>query len=132
MRRALTILKYLPAVLCGLLVVAWIAGFFWVFALQSPLMGGGTIKAGLYGGHILGWHQSDFTVPRSFAIQYWQGPKRLSHWLGVFRFQWDSTTQMIYCPIPFLLTLLLPLAIGPFNRFRFPLWSYFAFTALIA
>jgi hypothetical protein len=31
-----------------------------------------------------------------------------------------------------LLTVLATLAIGPFVRFRFPLWSYFAWTALIA
>jgi hypothetical protein len=34
--------------------------------------------------------------------------------------------------LPFLVTLTGPLAIGPFNRFRFPLWSWFAFTALVA
>jgi hypothetical protein len=28
MRRALAILKYVPAVLCGLLVVAWVVSFF--------------------------------------------------------------------------------------------------------
>jgi hypothetical protein len=31
-----------------------------------------------------------------------------------------------------ILTVLLPLAIGCRNRFRFPLWSYFAWTALAA
>jgi hypothetical protein len=35
-------------------------------------------------------------------------------------------------PIPLLITMLLPLAIGPFNSFRFRLWHYFAYTALVA
>jgi hypothetical protein len=29
------------------------------------------------------------------------------------------------------MTFAFPLAIGPFTRFRFPLWSYFAWTALL-
>jgi hypothetical protein len=35
-------------------------------------------------------------------------------------------------PFLLLLTLLLPPAVGPFTHFRFPLWSYFAYTALLA
>jgi hypothetical protein len=30
------------------------------------------------------------------------------------------------------MTLLTPFAIGSLTRFRFPLWSYFAWTALVA
>jgi hypothetical protein len=36
------------------------------------------------------------------------------------------------CPIPLVLTALLPLGIGLLTRFRFPLWSYFVWTALVA
>jgi hypothetical protein len=39
---------------------------------------------------------------------------------------------MLVCPIVFAITLLLPFAVAPFTRFRFPLWSYFAWTALVA
>jgi hypothetical protein len=35
-------------------------------------------------------------------------------------------------PIPVMLTLVIPLSVAPFTRFRFPLWSYFAWTALVA
>lgn len=35
-------------------------------------------------------------------------------------------------PIPVLLTLVSPIAVGCLTRFRFPLWSYFAWTALVA
>ena len=38
----------------------------------------------------------------------------------------------LWLVIPGLLTLLLPLTIGPSIRFRFPLWSWFAFTAAVA
>jgi hypothetical protein len=36
------------------------------------------------------------------------------------------------CPIPLVLTTLLPLGIGLLIRFRFPLCSYFVWTALVA
>ena len=35
-------------------------------------------------------------------------------------------------PIPLLCTLILPLAAGPFLSFRFRLWQYLAYTALVA
>jgi hypothetical protein len=36
------------------------------------------------------------------------------------------------CPIPFIFTLIAPLSVSTFTHFRFPLWSYFAWTALVA
>ena len=39
---------------------------------------------------------------------------------------------MIYIPIAWLITFMLPFALGCLTRFRFPLWSYFVWTALIA
>jgi len=39
---------------------------------------------------------------------------------------------MVVVPVPFLITILLPLAIGPFISFRFRLWHYLAYTALVA
>jgi hypothetical protein len=35
-------------------------------------------------------------------------------------------------PIPMLISLFLPAGAGPLVNFRFPLWSYFAWTALLA
>lgn len=35
-------------------------------------------------------------------------------------------------PIPALLTVLLPFAIGPFIAFRFRLWHYLVYTTLVA
>jgi hypothetical protein len=37
---------------------------------------------------------------------------------------------LFYIPIVTLLTVLVPLSVTPFKRF--PLWSYFAWTALVA
>jgi hypothetical protein len=39
---------------------------------------------------------------------------------------------LVACPTSLLLTLSLPLGMSHFTHFRFPLWSYFAWTALVA
>jgi hypothetical protein len=35
-------------------------------------------------------------------------------------------------PIPMAVSFVFPFIVAPFTRFRFPLWSYFAWTALVA
>ncbi|WP_254510963.1 hypothetical protein [Anatilimnocola floriformis] len=39
--------------------------------------------------------------------------------------------NVVSIPIPWLLTLLLPLAVGPLVRYRFPLWSWFVMVAIV-
>jgi hypothetical protein len=66
----------------------------------------------------------------------YRSPLTLKSCLGYLRFsaRGSSLGSAWRANLPFLLllTLLLPPAVGPFTRFRFPLWSYFAYTALLA
>jgi hypothetical protein len=61
-------------------------------------------------------------------------------WLGKFNYVCGLIAPRIgfipltkaSVPIPFLLAVVLPFAAASCTRFRFPLWSYFAWTALLA
>lgn len=46
--------------------------------------------------------------------------------------EWERSPGWLVIPITCLLTVLYPFAIGPFLSFRFRLWHYLAFTALVA
>ena len=137
MRRALAILKYVPAVLCGLVTAVWIASWFgWydVYPAENTVI---TVK---YGGVEL--HRY-----RDYTNNAWAEPRGRNvgllsmGWLGDFdyatreqhvgRNQWCSEHHF-RMPIPVFFPVLLPVAVGCFTRFRFPLWSYFAWTALVA
>jgi hypothetical protein len=139
MRRAVAILKYVPAVLCGLLFVAWVVSCFSLVIAQFnlPQWRGYQRKAmvflvaGTVGVHL----EPDgvdsvgiFSLRNDNSITI---KDALGH-LGYTRVRGTYEHSEIASPILFLLTLLLPVAGGSFTRFRFPLWSYFAWTALIA
>jgi hypothetical protein len=150
MRRALAVLKCLPAALCGLLVVAWVVSLFVEVAVEYQFGSGrwsvypvdGDLNlhvvqsvgdhANLYG-NTIGW--SVRTLGRVDRFHF------VGHFIGGYDklyFQepdsYEDDVSHLYCslPIPLLLTVLLPLASGCLSRFRFPLWSYFAWTALVA
>jgi hypothetical protein len=113
----------------GLLVVAWVISLFWVMTI--PLDAHGRLSAGvlqgsaaaLYDSGGLGWFQ--FEAPEGI-----EGAK-LGR-LGQFIFAKSDGFFFAVVPIPMLITALLPLAIGPFTRFRFRLWHYLTFTALVS
>jgi hypothetical protein len=127
MRRALAILKYLLAVLCGLLVVAWVVSVNYSIESGASLVdiavgigladGNISLTAGIYEGLHSGARLNVY--PNRFNV----------HYLGYFRYY---PPNFILVPIAGILAALFPLAIGPFINFRFPLWSYFAWTALVA
>jgi hypothetical protein len=80
----------------------------------------------------LGWKPFTFeaiepTYRRRYLgqLKYVHSPPP-DHWLNSAHFR-----LAIQIPIPMVLTALLPLAIGPFIRYRFPLWSWLAFITLI-
>jgi hypothetical protein len=146
MRRAFAILKYLPAALCGLLVVAWVASWFagcgFMANLPSYLIGPGfcevTFESSSVSGYVLfgpGYESSQDWIPYSVTYRH---ASNVNDFLGrsfyltrnrVFR---PNIAIEFGFPIPLTLTMLLPFSIAPFTRFRFPLWSYFAWTALVA
>jgi hypothetical protein len=129
MPRALAILKYIPAVLCGLLVVAWVVSC--IFEV-GPLA---RLPAGPHR-LVLGVDHGSVDCSLVFApLSKWSFvlfPSLFRRPLGLLRFFAEEDGYCLLLPIPMLLTLGTPLVVGPFNRFRFPLWSYFAWTALVA
>lgn len=144
MHRGLAILKYVPAALCGLLVVAWAVSWFagWGFMANLPryLIGSGfcevTIgRSSISGYALVGPGYGAF--PDWISVTYGH-PTNINDFLGnsfyltrnrVFR---PGIAIEFGFPTPLILTTLMPFSIAPFTRFRFPLWSYFAWTALIA
>jgi hypothetical protein len=130
MRRAFAILKYLPAALCGLLVVAWVVSLNITCGFEPTHNGGFGALIANANLVLLRANQDGDPVWIRNEEQYFQ-----SSWLGSYmlgRSVWFPPVDIVELPIPALLTVLFPLAIGPFTRFRFPLWSYFAWTALVA
>jgi hypothetical protein len=83
-----------------------------------------------YSGSVVAWFSADIGGPsiagHSFPRQKWLGDFLLAR--GVL----FPPINEAALPIPVMLTLVIPLSVAPFTRFRFPLWSYFAWTALLA
>jgi hypothetical protein len=132
MRRALAILKYLPAVLCGLLVVAWVVSLSESFGITLPASEpGGSWIVGFSCGSIK--HCLVFGE-RAFQFERYRNDVVIpsASGLGTFGQSIPWVAHETSCPISFVLTLLLPFSLAPFIHFRFPLWSYFAWTALVA
>ena len=136
MRRALAILKYAPAVLCGLLVVAWVVSAYWSFGICLPDGSGRQLVIG-FGGPYLDAGYIQQKSDHLYWCEKYRSPKYRGHRPieavllvndnGSIRF------AAFICPYPFALSVLLPAALmSCLTRFRFPLWSYFAWTALIA
>jgi hypothetical protein len=120
------ILKYTPAVVLGLLVVAWVLtqGGWMQFV-------SGKFVIALQQGSITGyWQESDkITFFWESRKEWWfdDAPK-----LGRLMAAKPHGSTGSWFPIPLLCTIILPFAIGPFISFRFRLWHYFAYTALVA
>jgi hypothetical protein len=122
------ILKYTPAVVLGTLVVAWVLtqGGWMEFV-------SGKFVIALQHGSITGyWQESDRVFFFGDFRQEWWFDNAPS--LGNLRIadarSLSSTGNSF--PIPLLATIILPIAIGPFISFRFRLWHFFAYTALMA
>jgi hypothetical protein len=58
--------------------------------------------------------------------------KDLKTYLGWFWFYASKKRMDVFIPIPPLITMVLPFAIGPFISFRFRICHYLAYTALVA
>jgi hypothetical protein len=144
MHRALAILKYVPAVLCGLLVVAWVVGIFAPFGgTICPLgkMGrifyrGASSFGRLYSEFWINT-QIDHSLPTVWLQVRSKSDLLRDRWMGHFQFGHrqlpdDEHVILAVIPIPVLLAVLIPFSIGCLTSFRFPLWSYFAWTAMVA
>jgi hypothetical protein len=142
MRCALAILKYVPALLCGLLVVAWVVSFFATCYAQICIEGKYSTARYYFtlnpGGILLGRYDCPVSFPTEWKFRAKRTPATVENLLGQFqlyRFSDDELCRYdsnLALPIPMVLSAILPVAILLAVHFRFPLWSYFAWTALIA
>ena len=136
------ILKYTPAVVLGLLVLAWAVSISYRVVLfqeveerseSSPNqlvfgIGEGTVMLRLVPSARPSnklWIRRQKERDRRVAGKFLYG--------NTLGFQPPlARTLTLAIPFVFLTTTLLPLAIGPFINFRFRLWHYLAYTALVA
>jgi hypothetical protein len=131
------ILKFTPAVVLGLLVMAWVASVFTNFGMSSNLPRSGTLSAGAAHStfHLI-LTSSRIRMSLFFGGESWWNME-LSSLLGSLAVTWPRGTIKgaffeLQFPAPLLLSLILPIAIAPFISFRFRLRHYLAYTALIA
>jgi hypothetical protein len=126
--------KWIPAVVCGLLVVAWVVS---VFVPIGVAWKDGTTE------NFAGVRLSNIEFSRTIPITSYLGPRPLSEptilervirrTLGNWVWFWTDYDLFGHCvPVLIPISALLPAAVAPFTRFRFRLWSYFAWMALIA
>jgi hypothetical protein len=135
--------KYIPAVLWIVLLIALIFGQFASLEVSSPIGSGNhglVIDTGLVQycycrppaqlePFAIDWlirEEGDPNPPYFGRFAYWPAGRPHHWWRGPY---WRVLIQV---PIPVLLTALLPFAIAPFVRFRFPLWQWLAFTTMVA
>jgi hypothetical protein len=134
-----TDVKYLPAVLCALLLFAWISSQFFSVQVAIPC-GNGDVTLALHDGvlHYVycrpparwgSFHAEwlDDSTPRTYVSQLAyvrSGPP--NHWLRSAYFR-----RALHVPVPLAITALLPFAVGPFIRYRYPLWSWFAIVVML-
>ncbi len=128
------ILKYTPAVVLGLLVVAWLWTMFGLCAFQKDI-NGNTATAWLSEGNVGVGMRPGKPRAEGLRIGFYPTP----HWKIARGSIGPATENPAHAwslggrvPIAFFVTALLPLAIGPFISFRFRLWHYLAYTALVA
>jgi hypothetical protein len=127
MRRALAILKYVPAVLCGLLVVAWVVSIVGSLNYVVNERGLSAVRGSLA---FRGFKQKQ----AGLGFQLGEGSRESSigalRW-GYTEFNDRRNFRVFFFPIPLILTCIAPPAAACLG-YRFPLWSYFAWTALVA
>jgi hypothetical protein len=136
------ILKCTPAVMMGLLVVAWVVSVFYRVVLFQEVEGGSKsspnqIVFGIGEGSVM-----LKLVPSARTInKLWIRRQKEKDWRVAGKFYYGNTlgfqpplarTLTLGIPVPLLITLVFPLAVGPFISFRFRLWHYLAYTALVA
>jgi hypothetical protein len=135
------ILKFTPAVLMGMLVVAWVVSVFTQFRLTKRREPEGPdYTLFIVQGSLVVFVDPLTPILYHPPIENYGPPKsRHQAILGEFRFERKSASlpngrKIVTFRLPLILltTALLPLAIGPFFSFRFRLWHYLAYTALVA
>jgi hypothetical protein len=137
MRSLISAAKFLP---CALLVVVSAALIFSTFgscSIQTHYNEGWGYDFELYDGCAV-ISIPKYVEPIQIPPYFFLGLERCSlvELLGKFEVQTSNSAGWVglQCAIPLLaiMTILLPPAIGPFLKYRFPLWSWFAYLAVLA
>jgi hypothetical protein len=131
------ILKYTPAVVIGLLVVAWMVSVFSYSKIAvgfgrhfvNAIFGIGSLSVSCWKldqPTELDFHSAASLTERGFSLEQVSGYMRFG--------AMPNSNELFALTLPFPLTIVafLPLAVGPFISFRFRLWHYLAYTALVA
>jgi hypothetical protein len=132
MRRALTMLTYLPAALALFLLIAWIPSQWWTLNACLPLGSWARLELEVLAGRAelsyarIPGSKLEYSGYRRYASDppvraldiHISGPRNGPIYLLRFTF-----------PIVFWLTLLLPLSVDPWSEF--PVWAYLAYSVLI-
>lgn len=139
------ILKYSPAVVLGLLVVAWIAGLLGQLTVTYSRPGGANLtiesaSATLGLTHVTsqpslgGLPVENDSGARWQTSATWPGTRDLFGAFKTRRYQtcFGGVVRGVQVPLPVVAAALLPLAFGSLRSFRFRLWHYLAFTAIVA
>ena len=127
--------RFAPLALLVALVAMWIASLFYQFGYTHIVRGRHWI-AGALAANVVVESLAGLPRPEGFFLrEYHVGQKR--PYFGRFGFHFgalpdSSRYDAIQIPVPWLVTLLLPAAIGPFLRYRYPLWTWFAWGAIVA
>jgi hypothetical protein len=135
MKLAQAIVRYTPLISCALLVIAWILSAYVTFG--ATLKPGSNLGLGIscHFGNVACWGTSGNA---SHVFATYHGEEEIASiswrtWLGGFQFSrtfWNE--GFVHVPFPLVLSVLLPPAVGIAFHYRFPLWSWFAWTALLA
>ena len=124
-------LKYTPAVVMVLLVVVWVGSVSRSFGISVNTPAARILLGCERGTLEVSWVPE--LVPDPWYI-WAEEPIPESALVGsmLYGITGNGTLSSVGLPVPLLLSALLPLAIGPFLSFRFRLWHYLAYTALVA
>ena len=131
--------RFLLLFVVAFLVAAWIANFFGQFGIGTRLgqfdyhytFRSGNLSISQHDNSMVQgifWRTYPPLLPE-FAADV----RTLSSLSARFRFtNIGAENWFIQVPIIFLITVLIPIVFGLFSGFRFRLWQFFAFTAIVA
>jgi hypothetical protein len=125
------ILKYTPVAMLGALVGAWVCSLLLFASFGVLLDGASTNPCMFYVCSVSG----NFTLGYTYNVQPpWLNWKWMPNSGFAGHFEFDPAPRWIQAEIPIvsLITALLPFAVGPLLSFRFSLWHYLVYTALVA
>jgi len=130
------ILKYTPVAVLGLLVVAWVVSWFCAFIVGGVF--GQRYVGVLFGDGVLAVSTFvDVNSLMGFSCSASPRLPVLRSLTGNLMIHFDGPAiahQFVHVEVPIvlLISLGMPLAIGPLVAFRFRLWHFLAYTALLA